>query len=107
MNEKMNFASEIAAGAPHPDRGSEIAEILRSALTPKPMKERLLGYHERDIAAASKIGDDYLQRKATGREVPDSFNHGRSAQRVAWLKKGLATGDPLQGDTFTPAYEDL
>lgn len=65
------------------------------------------GDAERAIAAASKIGDDYLQRKATGREVPDSFNHGRSAQRVAWLKKGLATGDPLQGDTFTPAYEDL
>lgn len=65
------------------------------------------GDAERAIAAASKIGDDYLQRKATGREVPDSFNHGRSAQRVAWLKKGLSTGDPLQGDTFTPAYEDL
>lgn len=65
------------------------------------------GDAERAIEAASKIGDDYLQRKATGREVPDSFNHGRSAQRVAWLKKGLATGDPLQGDTFTPAYEDL
>ena len=65
------------------------------------------GDAERAIAAATKIGDDYLQRKATGREVPDSFNHGRSAQRVAWLKKGLATGDPLQGDTFTPAYEDL
>ena len=65
------------------------------------------GDAERAIAAASKIGDDYLQRKATGREVPDSFNHGRSAQRVAWLKKGLATGDPLQGDTFSPRYEDL
>ena len=65
------------------------------------------GDAERAIAAASKIGDDYLQRKAYGREMPDSFNHGRSAQRVAWLKKGLATGDPLQGDTFTPAYEDL
>ena len=65
------------------------------------------GDAEKAINAASRIGDDYLQRKATGREVPDSFNHGRSAQRVAWLKKGLATGDPLQGDTFTPAYEDL
>lgn len=65
------------------------------------------GDAELAIEAASKIGDDYLQRKATGREMPDSFNHGRSSQRVAWLKKGLATGDPLQGDTFTPAYEDL
>lgn len=65
------------------------------------------GDAERAIAAASKIGDDYLQRKATGREVPDSFNHGRSAQRVAWLKKGLETGDVSLGDTFSPAYEAL
>lgn len=59
------------------------------------------------IDAASKIGDDYLQRKATGTEQPDSFNHGRSSQRVRWLSKGLKTGDPLQGDTFTPQYSEL
>lgn len=62
---------------------------------------------ENAINAASKIGDDYLQKKATGREVPDSFNHGRSSQRMAWLAKGIRTGDPLQGDTFSPAYENL
>ncbi|MBQ8056405.1 MAG: zinc metallopeptidase [Paludibacteraceae bacterium] len=59
------------------------------------------------LAVASKIGDDYLQKKAQGYEVPESFNHGRSAQRKAWLKKGLTTGDPSKGDTFSPAYEDL
>ncbi|MDO4319104.1 MAG: neutral zinc metallopeptidase [Bacteroidales bacterium] len=62
---------------------------------------------ENAINAASKIGDDYLQRKAYGREMPDSFNHGRSSQRVAWLSKGIRTGDPLQGDTFSPAYNQL
>lgn len=62
---------------------------------------------EKAINAASKIGDDYLQRKAYGREMPDSFNHGRSEQRVRWLSKGLRTGDPLQGDTFTPDYNNL
>lgn len=62
---------------------------------------------ENAINAASKIGDDYLQKKATGREMPDSFNHGRSSQRVAWLSKGLRTGNPLAGDTFSPAYENL
>lgn len=59
---------------------------------------------ENAINAASKIGDDYLQRKATGREIPDSFNHGRSQWRVNWLSKGLKTGDPLQGDTFSVPY---
>ena len=62
---------------------------------------------ENAIATAQKIGDDYLQRKAYGREMPESFNHGRSEQRVRWLKKGLETGDPLQGDTFTPSYNAL
>lgn len=62
---------------------------------------------EEGLNAASKIGDDYLQKKARGYTVPDSFNHGRSDQRVRWLRKGAATGDPLSGDTFTPAYNTL
>ncbi len=62
---------------------------------------------ENAVEAASKIGDDYLQRKAYGREMPDSFNHGRSEQRVRWLTKGLRTGNPLGGDTFSPAYSAL
>jgi hypothetical protein len=56
---------------------------------------------ENAINAASKIGDDYLQKKAYGREMPESFNHGRSAWRVEWLTKGLKTGNPEGGDTFT------
>lgn len=59
---------------------------------------------ENAINAAARIGDDYLQRKATGREVPDSFNHGRSEWRVNWLSKGIRTGDPRQGDTFSVPY---
>lgn len=59
------------------------------------------------LAVASKIGDDYLQKKARGYAVPDSFNHGTSAQRERWLKKGLQTGDLNQGDTFSPAYSQL
>ncbi|MDE5661647.1 MAG: neutral zinc metallopeptidase, partial [Muribaculaceae bacterium] len=59
------------------------------------------------INAASKIGDDYLQKKAYGREMPDSFNHGRSEQRVRWLRKGIETGNPNYGDTFSPAYSSL
>lgn len=62
---------------------------------------------ENAINAASKIGDDYLQRKAYGREMPDSFNHGRSEQRVRWLRKGIETGNPNYGDTFSPDYSSL
>lgn len=35
----------------HPDYKSEIAEIIRSKLTPKLLREKLLDYHENDIAA--------------------------------------------------------
>lgn len=62
---------------------------------------------ENAINAASKIGDDYLQHKAYGREMPDSFNHGRSEQRVRWLRKGIQTGNPDYGDTFSPSYSSL
>lgn len=55
MNKKMNFTAGFAAGAQHPDYKTEISEILRSTLTPKPMKERILTYHEKDIAAAMEL----------------------------------------------------
>ncbi len=62
---------------------------------------------EEALNAAAKIGDDYLQRQAYGRTMPETFNHGTSAQRSTWLKKGLRTGDVSLGDTFSPAYSAL
>lgn len=59
------------------------------------------------LEAARKIGDDYLQKKARGYTVPDSFNHGTSAQRSRWLKLGAHTGDLSLGDTFSPEYGNL
>ncbi|MGM9708505.1 MAG: neutral zinc metallopeptidase [Prevotella sp.] len=59
------------------------------------------------LEVARKIGDDYLQKKARGYTVPDSFNHGTSAQRSRWLKLGAHTGDLSLGDTFSPEYGSL
>lgn len=58
---------------------------------------------EEAMDAANKIGDDYLQKKARGHVVPDSFTHGTSAQRMTWFNKGLTTGDINQCDTFNSA----
>lgn len=58
---------------------------------------------EEGMTAAQAIGDDTLQRQTQGRVVPDSFTHGTSAQRMAWLKRGLDSGDPGQCDTFSGA----
>jgi predicted metalloprotease len=55
---------------------------------------------EEALKAANAIGDDRLQKQATGTVVPDAFTHGTSAQRVYWFKKGFETGDVKQGDTF-------
>jgi len=56
---------------------------------------------EEALRAASAIGDDQIQRRSTGRIVPDSFTHGTSEQRFRWFKRGYDTGDLRQGDTFS------
>ena len=55
---------------------------------------------EEGLNAASAIGDDRIQRRARGYVAPESFTHGSSAQRVRWFKRGLASGDLQQCDTF-------
>lgn len=62
---------------------------------------------EEGLEIASRIGDDYLQKQARGYAVPETFNHGTSAQRSRWLKKGFTTGDIEKGDTFSPQYSSL
>lgn len=52
------------------------------------------------LRAASSIGDDRLQKMATGRVQPERFTHGSSAQRVEWFKRGMQSGDPARCDTF-------
>jgi hypothetical protein len=55
---------------------------------------------EEGLAAAAAIGDDRLQRQAQGRVAPESFTHGSSADRVAWLRRGMETGRLDACETF-------
>ena len=55
---------------------------------------------ETALNAASKIGDDTLQRKSQGMVVPESFTHGTSAQRVNWFKRGVDGGKVESCNTF-------
>jgi predicted metalloprotease len=52
------------------------------------------------LQTAAQIGDDYLQRRARGVVVPETFTHGSSQQRVHWFEQGLTSGDIRQCDTF-------
>lgn len=58
---------------------------------------------EEAMRAANAIGDDTLMRSAGQRPVPESFTHGTSEQRMAWLRRGMQSGDPNQCDTFNAA----
>lgn len=64
-----------------------------------------LGYLEKGdleeaLSAANAVGDDRIQKQATGYVTPDSFTHGTSEQRMQWFNKGYTLGNLDGWDTF-------
>ena len=87
LSVRLELQADCYAGvwAHHADRARQILEQ---------------GDVEEALNAAAAIGDDTLQRKSQGTVVPESFTHGSSAQRVSWFKRGMASGDLRQCNTF-------
>ncbi len=58
---------------------------------------------EEALNAAAQIGDDAIQKRTQGYVVPESFNHGTSAQRMRWFRTGYEAGSISACDTFSAA----
>lgn len=87
LSVRLELQADCLAGVwgKHADRARQILEE---------------GDIEEALNAASSIGDDRLQRQATGRIQPEGFTHGTSEQRVRWFRRGIEKGDIGQCDTF-------
>ena len=66
MDERDAITTEDALTVQLPDYKHEIAAIISSQLAPKPMKDRLLDYHENDIAMALELLTPETRRKLYG-----------------------------------------
>ncbi len=52
------------------------------------------------LSAAAAVGDDHLQKMATGTVSPEKWTHGSSAAREQWFTKGFTTGQVAACNTF-------
>jgi uncharacterized protein len=106
----LGVSSEVRhRQAENPEQANELsirlelqADCLAGVWAHSAYEKRLLesGDLEEGLAAAAAVGDDRIQKQATGGVDPESWTHGSSEQRASWFRRGFDGGDPGACDTF-------
>ena len=95
----------------HPDRAAALsvrlelqADCLAGVWAGSTAHRDLLeaGDVDEAMGAAAAVGDDRIQKQATGRVTPETWTHGSSKQRMEWFRRGMA-GRVQDCDTFRVA----
>lgn len=73
----------------------------RAALPEAGGGESAPGISRNSCHRAMQIGDDTLAWCSPGKVIPETFPHGRRAQRQAGYRCGLERGSPGRCDTFS------
>jgi predicted metalloprotease len=93
----------------NPDRANELsvrlelqADCLAGVWAHSTSQRNILepGDVEEAMNAAAAVGDDRIQKQATGGVHPETWTHGSSQQREQWFRTGLDSGDLQRCDTF-------
>ncbi len=94
----------------HPDRRNALsvrmelqADCLAGVWAKSTEQRQILeaGDVEEGLGAAAAVGDDRIQKGATGRVTPETWTHGSSRERVDWFKRGMSSGSLNACDTFS------
>ncbi len=84
---KMELQADCYAGiwAHHADRSRQLVEA---------------GDINEALGAAAAVGDDTIQKRVQGHVNQESFTHGSGAQRQEWFRRGYASGNAADCDTY-------
>ncbi|HEX3774700.1 MAG TPA: neutral zinc metallopeptidase [Polyangiaceae bacterium] len=107
ISERMEHASKAAALGP---TGLSVRLELQAdcfaGIWARSTNQRQIldpGDVQEALGAAAAVGDDRIQREATGTVNPEKWTHGSAEERSRWFERGFEAGSINGCDTFSAA----